>query len=82
MKVDMGAKTVRKYRADRLPSESFTPRTWRTREDPFEDGGFSVLGNDLSWLFLGSGADESPGYRRARRDAREGVPYRDHNSRL
>ena len=38
LKVDMDAKTARKYRrADRLPSESFTPRTWRTREDPFEE---------------------------------------------
>src|SRR5205823_14273775 len=38
MKVGMDAKTARKYRqAPRLPSESFTPRTWRTREDPFQD---------------------------------------------
>ena len=38
MKVGMDAKTARKYRhAERLPSESFTPRTWRTREDPFQD---------------------------------------------
>jgi hypothetical protein len=38
MKVGMDAKTARKYgHADRLPSESFTPRTWRTREDPFQD---------------------------------------------
>ena len=38
LKVGMDAKTARKYRhADRLPSESFTPRTWRTREDPFQD---------------------------------------------
>ena len=36
MKVGMDAKTARKYgHAQRLPSESFTPRTWRTREDPF-----------------------------------------------
>src|SRR5947208_5217818 len=34
----MDTKSARKYRqADRLPSESFTPRTWRTREDPFQD---------------------------------------------
>jgi hypothetical protein len=38
MKVGMDAKTARKYRqAQRLPSESFTPRSWRTREDPFQD---------------------------------------------
>jgi hypothetical protein len=38
LKVGMDAKTARKYRhADRLPSESFTPRIWRTREDPFQD---------------------------------------------
>ena len=38
LKVGMDAKTARKYRhADRLPSESLTPRTWRTREDPFQD---------------------------------------------
>jgi hypothetical protein len=38
MKVGMDAKTARKYgHADRLPSESFTPRTWRTREDPFQE---------------------------------------------
>jgi hypothetical protein len=37
-KVGMDTKTARKYRhAERLPSESFTPRTWRTREDPFQD---------------------------------------------
>ena len=34
-KVDMDAKTARKYRqADHLPSESLTPRSWQTREDP------------------------------------------------
>jgi hypothetical protein len=34
----MDTKSARKYRqADRLPTESFTPRTWRTREDPFQD---------------------------------------------
>jgi hypothetical protein len=38
LKVGMDTKTARKYRhAERLPSESFTPRTWRTREDLFQD---------------------------------------------
>ena len=38
LKVGMSTETARKYRhAERLPSESFTPRTWRTREDPFQD---------------------------------------------
>ena len=38
MKVGMDAKTARKYgHRERLPRESFTPRTWRTREDPFQD---------------------------------------------
>jgi hypothetical protein len=38
LKVGMNTETARKYRhAQRLPSESFTPRTWRTREDPFQD---------------------------------------------
>jgi hypothetical protein len=38
LKVGMDTKTARKYRhADRLPSETLTPRTWRTREDPFQD---------------------------------------------
>jgi hypothetical protein len=38
LKVGMDTKTAQKYRqAQRLPSESFTPRTWRTREDPFQD---------------------------------------------
>jgi hypothetical protein len=38
LKVGMNTETARKYRhAERLPSESFTPRTWRTREDPFQD---------------------------------------------
>jgi hypothetical protein len=38
LKVGMDTKTARKYRhAERLPSESFVPRTWRTREDPFQD---------------------------------------------
>src|SRR5262249_42274573 len=34
----MNTETARKYRhVERLPSEAFTPRTWRTREDPFQD---------------------------------------------
>jgi hypothetical protein len=38
LKVGMDVKSARKYRhAERLPSESLTPRTWRTREDPFQD---------------------------------------------
>src|SRR3974390_3653464 len=38
LKVGMDAKSARKYRhAHRLPSESLAPRTWRTREDPFQD---------------------------------------------
>ena len=38
LKVGMDTKTARKYRhADRLPSESVSPQTWRTREDPFQD---------------------------------------------
>lgn len=38
LKVGMDDKTARKYRhAQRLPSESFTPKTWRTREDPFQN---------------------------------------------
>lgn len=38
MRAGMDAKTARKYRdAQRLPSESFAPRTWRTRPDPFQD---------------------------------------------
>jgi hypothetical protein len=38
LKAGMDTKTARKYRhAQRLPSESPTPRTWRTREDPFQD---------------------------------------------
>ncbi|MGA2704333.1 MAG: IS21 family transposase, partial [Isosphaeraceae bacterium] len=38
LKVGMDAKSARKYRhTDRLPSESLAPRTWRTREDPFQD---------------------------------------------
>jgi hypothetical protein len=38
LKVGMDTKSARKYRqADRLPTESVTPRTWRTREDPFQD---------------------------------------------
>ena len=38
LKVGMDAKSAREYRhADRLSGESFTPGTWRTREDPFQD---------------------------------------------
>jgi len=38
LKVGMDTKTARKYRhADRLPSESFSRQTWRTREDPFQE---------------------------------------------
>ncbi len=38
MKADMDRKTARKYvGAGKLPSELKTPRTWRTREDPFVD---------------------------------------------
>jgi hypothetical protein len=36
---------ARKYRpARRLPSESFTPRAWRTREDPFPDAWPEIRG--------------------------------------
>ncbi len=38
LRAGMDTKSARKYRqADRLPSESFTPRTWQTREDPFQE---------------------------------------------
>ncbi len=38
MKAGMDRKTARKYvKAEKLPSEMKTPRTWRTREDPFEE---------------------------------------------
>ena len=38
MKADMDRKTARKYvKAAKLPSEMKEPRTWRTREDPFEE---------------------------------------------
>jgi hypothetical protein len=38
MKVGMDTKTARKHRhADRLPSEPFTPRTWQTRVDPYQE---------------------------------------------
>src|SRR5690349_7404203 len=38
MRAGMDRKTARKYReAGKLPSELKTPRSWRTREDPFED---------------------------------------------
>jgi hypothetical protein len=37
-KAGVDEKTARKYRdSDRLPSERRAPRTWRTREDPFQD---------------------------------------------
>jgi hypothetical protein len=37
-KADMDRKTARKYiAAGKLPSEMEEPRTWRTREDPFEE---------------------------------------------
>ena len=37
LKTGMDEKTARKYRrAGRLPSQMRKPRTWRTREDPFE----------------------------------------------
>ena len=50
LKVGMDAKSARKYRhADRLPNESFTPRTWRTRAGPAP-----------SWMVaLGSGRAQS-----------------------
>jgi hypothetical protein len=38
LKVGMDTKSAQKYRpGEPLPSELFTPRTWRTREDPFQD---------------------------------------------
>jgi hypothetical protein len=38
LRVGMDVKSARKYRdSDRLPRESFTPRAWRTREDPFQE---------------------------------------------
>ncbi len=38
MRADMDRKTARKYIATgKLPSETKAPRTWRTREDPFEE---------------------------------------------
>src|SRR5512142_3141991 len=37
-KAGIDEKTARKYRdSDRLPSQTHTPHTWRTREDPFQD---------------------------------------------
>jgi len=37
-KAGMDRKTARKYRdCGKLPSEMRTPRTWRTRPDPFEE---------------------------------------------
>ena len=39
MRSGMSENTARKYvRAEKLPSEMEAPRTWRTREDPFEEG--------------------------------------------
>jgi hypothetical protein len=39
VKAGMDRKTARKYvAAGKLPSETRTPREWRTRPDPFEDG--------------------------------------------
>ena len=51
LKVGMGAKTAREYkRGQRLPCESFTPRTWRTREDPFQESGpNSVTNLKIPW---------------------------------
>jgi hypothetical protein len=38
LKADMDRKTARKYvAAGKLPTELASPRTWRTREDPFEE---------------------------------------------
>lgn len=38
MRAGMDRKTARRYRdAGKLPSDLKTPRTWRTREDPFDD---------------------------------------------
>ena len=38
MKAGMDRKTARKYvKVEKLPPEMKTPRTWRTREDPFEE---------------------------------------------
>lgn len=38
LKADMDRKTARKYvAAGKLPSELAAPRTWRTREDPFDE---------------------------------------------
>jgi hypothetical protein len=38
LRAGMDTKSARKYRqADRLPNELFTPRTWQTREDPFQE---------------------------------------------
>jgi hypothetical protein len=52
LKVGRDTKTAPKSRhADRLPSESFTPRTWRTREDPFQD----------LWLELRDQLENNPG---------------------
>ena len=43
-KVDMDVKSARKYRhAERLPRIGGVSRTWRTREDPFQDVGPATL---------------------------------------
>ena len=52
MKAGMDRKTARKYvKAGKLPSEMKAPRTWRTREDPFEQ----------DWPELGRRLTEAPG---------------------
>lgn len=44
LRADMDRKTARKYVASgKLPSETKTPRTWRTREDPFADDWPSIV---------------------------------------
>ena len=38
LNADMDVKTARKYlRADKLPSQTYTEHTWKTRVDPFEE---------------------------------------------
>ncbi len=52
MRAGLDRKTARKYvAAGKLPSELATPRTWRTRPDPFED----------NWPTLAVRLDEEPG---------------------
>jgi hypothetical protein len=44
MRADMDRKTARKYIATgKLPSEMKTPRTWRTRDDPFEEDWATIV---------------------------------------